>query len=484
VDHGAGGALDPPLNKLREGGIGGVLDRLPVLISYIDAESRFQYANRALLQACGRSLDTPVGTPAREMLGEEIFVRVRPHIARALGGEVATFQDWNDFHGARRHIELTFMPDFDARGVVRGFIGIGYDVTDRVRRESMTFSREQQLTGILHTMAEGMVIHDRDGRLVEANPAAERLLSLTRQQLFDWDVARPHWQTIGEDGLPLSVERLPVLRTLRTGQPVRGQIIGIRIQGQAIRWISVNADPLYNGTDPEPSGVVGTFSDVTAFRESVARIRELVQRMEEVREQERRELALLLHEGLAQDLFSLRLALANLRREWPDAQSLALEEMTRALDRCLADTRQVAGSLRPTGPPDQPIEQIIAEHARYFEGLARIEVRVHHVESPRITAEPIRLLLFRVVQEALTNVARHAKATRVDVFLEQVGVHLQLRVVDDGVGVEPGSFDKVGSLGLLGMRERARLMAGTLQVERNPGGGTTLLLRVPITQDT
>ena len=133
---------------------------------------------------------------------------------------------------------------------------------------------------------------------------------------------------------------------MRTGVPERGVIVGIRIADSPVRWISVNAQPLYNGTGSGPSGVVGTFVDVTPVRESVERIRALVQRVEDVREQERHELALLLHEGLAQDLFSARLALRNLRRDLPDERHAVLEELSTIIDRCLVDTRQVAGSLR------------------------------------------------------------------------------------------------------------------------------------------
>jgi PAS domain S-box-containing protein len=363
---------------------------------------------------------------------------------------------------------------------VQGYIGIGYDLTDRVQRETTVASREQQLSSILHTMAEGLVIHDREGRLIEANPAAERLLSLTRAQLLGWDVASPHWNALSADGSPLDAHELPVMSALRTGVPERGRIVGIQIADSPIRWLSVNAQPLYNGQDSGPSGVVGTFFDVTALRESVERIRELVQRVEDVREQERHELALLLHEGLAQDLFSARLALENMLRDLPVERHAALEELSTIIDRCLADTRQVAGSLRPTGPADRPIGEVITEHARYFEGLSKLRIQVSAQSELPVTGETTRLLLFRATQEALTNIARHARALHAHVFLEASLQQVELRVADDGVGMSPGSLDKAGSLGLLGIRERARTLGGTLAVERNATGGTTLVLRLPL----
>ena len=468
------------MNTLREGGIGGILDRLPLLISYTDAQGRLQYANRALLLALGKPVDTPVGVPASQVLGTEIYARTQEHVASALRGERATFLDSALVDGKPTHLELTFVPELDPTGRVQGYIGVGYDLTDRVQRETTVASREQQLSSILQTMAEGLVIHDRHGRLVEANPAAERLLNLTRAQLLGWDTFSPHWQTVREDGSPLSAEDLPVIRALRTGVPERGQIVGIRLSDSRVRWISVNAQPLYNGQDPGPSGVVGTFVDVTAHRESMQRIRELAQRVESVREQERHELALLLHEGLAQDLFSARLALGNLLRDMPLERHPALEELSTIIDRCLADTRQVAGSLRPTGPADRPIGEVIAAHARYFEGLSKLRIQVHSRMRVPVTGETTRLLLFRATQEALTNIARHARALNAEVILEASLQQVELRVTDDGVGMSPGALEKTGSLGLLGIRERARSVGGTLAVERGSEGGTTLVLRLPL----
>lgn len=468
------------VNILREGGISGFLDRLPLLISYTDASESLQYANRALLLALGRPVDTPVGVPVREVLGGDIYSRAQEHVRRAMRGERTTFLDSAIVDGVPRHLELTFVPDMDAAGNVLGYIGFGYDLTDRVQRESTVASREQELSSILQTMAEGLVIHDRRGRLIEANPAAERLLSLSRAQLLGWDVASPHWSAIAEDGSPLAAGDLPVMRALRTGVPERGVIVGIRIADSPVRWISVNAQPLYNGTGSGPSGVVGTFVDVTPVRESVERIRALVQRVEDVREQERHELALLLHEGLAQDLFSARLALRNLRRDLPDERHAVLEELSTIIDRCLVDTRQVAGSLRPTGPADRPIGEVLAAHARYFEGLSKLRIRVHAQSQVPVAGETTRLLLFRATQEALTNIARHARALNAEVFLDVSLEQVELRVVDDGIGIASGSIDKSGSLGLLGIRERARAMGGTLAVERNAMGGTTLVLRLPL----
>jgi signal transduction histidine kinase len=225
---------------------------------------------------------------------------------------------------------------------------------------------------------------------------------------------------------------------------------------------------------------VGTFSDVTALRASVERIRTLMNRVEEVSAEERRELGLLLHEGIAQDLFSMRLALDNLQRGLQGAQLRSAQEIAGIADRALAETRQLAQQLRPTGPDHLPIGEIIAQHARYFEGVSGLRITVQHEDCQAIADEPLRLQLFRAAQEALTNIARHAQATRVELSLRCVGGMVELRVTDDGIGVPPGALEKAGSLGLLGMSERARAAGGSLRIEAGPGKGTSLTLTLPL----
>jgi PAS domain S-box-containing protein len=340
--------------------------------------------------------------------------------------------------------------------------------------------RDQQLASILSSMGEGMVMLDRDGRIVEANPAAEQLLSLTREQFLDPEGADVPWEAMDENGTRLERGQMPVSRTLRSGVPSRGTVIGIRIADGPVRWLSVNAEPLFNGADPEPSGAVGTFLDVTALRESVERIRTLMKRVEDVRAEERRELGLLLHEGIAQDLFSMRLALGNLQRELQGAQLRSVQEIAGIADRALAETRQLARQLRPTAPDHQPIGEIIAQHARYFEGVSGLRITVQHEDCPAITDDSLRQQLFRAAQEALTNIARHAQATRVELSLRRINGMVELRVTDDGIGVQPGALEKAGSLGMLGMSERARAAGGSFRIEGGPEKGTILTLTLPL----
>jgi PAS domain S-box-containing protein len=234
------------------------------------------------------------------------------------------------------------------------------------------------------------------------------------------------------------------------------------------------------------SGEAGFYSlavDITEQEQSHERIRHLVQRMATVREDERRVIAQTLHEGIAQELFAVKLGLANLTAAGNLAPSGQLcSGLASAIDNCMAEIRQIANDLRPCGMPHSSVATTIREYARQFAAMCGLSIRVSELQSFPELDEPKRLAFFRAAQEALTNVARHARATQIDIVLRADGPLLTMDVLDDGVGIEDTAIGKSGSLGLLGIRERFVSIHGALTVRRNQGAGTTFSVSLPAPQ--
>jgi PAS domain S-box-containing protein len=236
--------------------------------------------------------------------------------------------------------------------------------------------------------------------------------------------------------------------------------------------------------DPDQDGNIRGFfvlvSDVTNLHRAHARVRELLTRLESAREDERRSLSGTLHEGIAQDLFAITLRLDQLRAHVADhgMASELCQELTEATTKCMVDIRQVANDLRPAALTYMRLKDAIEEHAIFFGRLTGLKIRVKEVEPLPNLEEKLRLFLFRAAQEALTNVARHAKASTVDIILRAEATRISVIVVDDGTGISNDALEKPGSLGLLGLRERAQGFGGDLSVAKNTSAGAMVSVHV------
>jgi len=231
----------------------------------------------------------------------------------------------------------------------------------------------------------------------------------------------------------------------------------------------------------EVQGLYALATDVTELRQSYQRIRDLAQRVEMVREEERRSIAHTLHEGIAQDLFAVKLGLDHLRREIKDSSgaSAACRDLTEAVEKCMADTRLLANDLVPTALKHFSLFEGIEDHARFFANISGLRIEVRKIDPLNDMDDASRLVIFRAAQEAMTNVARHAKASRIDVVLWSDATGFRLDVIDDGIGFDRNALSKAGSLGLLGVRERCESLGGSLVLEKHSPAGTKLSVCVP-----
>ena len=184
-------------------------------------------------------------------------------------------------------------------------------------------------------------------------------------------------------------------------------------------------------------GFVVLVTDITALHDAYARNRELNQRLTAVREEERRSIAMTLHEGIAQDLFAMKLRLRQLVKEPVDTQALAtgLRDLDAALNECMNEARDIADDLMPTTLVHMDLREAIQHHGRLFADISGLQINVKQDEPFPELPQATRITFFRAAQEALTNVARHAGASSVEILLSADSTYLQLEVIDNGVGI-------------------------------------------------
>jgi signal transduction histidine kinase len=211
---------------------------------------------------------------------------------------------------------------------------------------------------------------------------------------------------------------------------------------------------------------------------------QLLDRLVFAEEEERRRIAREMHDQCGQDLTALRLQVGRLKAacgvdSGMRGQVDALEAIVTQLDQ---DIDFLVWELRPTTLDGLDLRAALAKYLQSWSVHFVIPAELHasEISEARMTSK-IKSTLYRIAQEALTNVAKHARAARVDVVLASCGDHVSLVVEDHGVGFDRGDTGITGQgLGLLGMRERVALVAGTLQIESAIGRGTTILVRVPM----
>ena len=222
---------------------------------------------------------------------------------------------------------------------------------------------------------------------------------------------------------------------------------------------------------------------VEAARDAETRVKTLLQRLVTVQEQERRRIARNLHDQLGQQMTALRLTIAAAKAT---ASAEALQQRLDAIERIAIqidkDVDDIAWDLRPAALDDVGLHGALQTLVQEWSASRNIEGEFH-VSEPnaiRLTSD-IESHLYRIVQEALNNVAKHAQATHVAVLLERRGHDVLAIVEDNGKGFDvAGATEKGGGMGLLSMQERAALVGGEFQVESAPGKGTTLVVRMPV----
>ncbi len=212
-----------------------------------------------------------------------------------------------------------------------------------------------------------------------------------------------------------------------------------------------------------------------------AELRSLSNQIVRAQEAERKAISRELHDEVGQMLTGLRMefrALTRLQGAPTERFRARIDEGKALLDRTLQAVRDIAMGLRPSMLDDLGLGAALEWQARDFSRRFDVPVTLELDEPLDALPEHHRTNIFRIVQEALTNCARHAHAKSVNVTLRRRGDLLSLIVADDGVGMN-AAWARTGGLGLMGMQERARELAGTLAIDSSPGHGTRILVRIP-----
>jgi PAS domain S-box-containing protein len=331
---------------------------------------------------------------------------------------------------------------------------------------------------LFETSHDVIVLLDMHGRILDINRRAEELTGYTRVALLSMNMF---------EGLLLP-DDVPVLNQMLADVDDRGAC------EYRIRWRTNQGDVVYlDGSAVARRSRSGQFvaafctlRDVTERTKNEADARE---RVEAAREEERTRIARELHDELGSTLARVRWDIEALEKELitasPQTSPVLHErfsETARLVDSTIESVQRIAAELRPTILDDLGLVASLESQVDQFQRATGITCRLDVLldgEDGGATREQATAL-FRIVQESLTNIGRHARASLVNIVLEQRDGNLALEVRDNGVGINPESTAKQSALGVLGMRERAALVEGRLDISGRPGKGTVLSVRIPV----
>jgi PAS domain S-box-containing protein len=277
---------------------------------------------------------------------------------------------------------------------------------------------------------------------------------------------------------PADAATLEAMRKAATRESTRGDV-QFRAGDGSLVPVAVSFAPLHQEGSADVNGVVGVVTDITERRRAEAERARLVERMITAQEEERRRIARELHDEIGQSLTALLVGLRSIERSPTVERAVELAQQLRETTaQTLDEVGRLWQGLHPGVLDDLGLAAAVTRHAQEFARLHEIavDVRTHGLEADGLSPV-LRATVYRVLQEALTNVAQHARARAASVWLSREAGTVQLRVQDDGAGFQPGNG---GRLGLRGMRERAALLGGSVEVESQPRAGTTIIAQFPV----
>lgn len=353
--------------------------------------------------------------------------------------------------------------------------------TAQLRSSQEALSRESEvLESVLTCMADGVLVVNEDGHFVRFNPAAATLIGRgpTEEQTSAW----PDYfgLFLPDKKTKYPADDLPSARA-RRGEVVREAEVYVRNSEHPDGVsLSVNATPLYN-RQGELYGSVVVMRDITAHKQYQEQLRAeeaLLRKLLELQERDRKLVSYEIHDGLMQYVVGAKMIVESICQS-SDGNARELAKTVRQLlGNAIKDGRAVIAGLRPMVIDDQGIVGAI-EYLISDAPISKLDVQfTHDVRFDRL-APPLEQTVFRIVQEALTNVYRHSQTKSASIELKQLDHRLRLQIRDAGVGFDltqvPG--DRFGVRGIL---ERARLFGGSAQIETAPGEGTRIVVEIPL----
>jgi len=465
-----------------------IVENAPDQIIRYDREFRRTYVNPAVLKAYDLPAESLIGKPVGSVIqdaGLDVEVgelaRLRQLIEAVFDtGKLYEYEMCWPAPAGRRYYSVRFFPELDLDGVVVSVLGISRDITERKLAEEELRKEKEVLEKIFENIPVMIGFVGDDGvKLV--NPEWERSMGWTLKELQEQNV------DIFAEAYPDPPYRQEVLDFVAAA---KGEWVDLKIRVRDGRVIDAACAVVHlsDGTR------VAIAQDITERKRAEERIRAtseqlraLSAKLQSAKEEEDIRIAREIHDEMGSTLTSLRWDLERFDKiiseaeEWSQLQALRpkIADMMKLTESTISTMRRIASELRPSILDDLGLPEALEWQAQQFQTRTGIVCRCD-CSLENLEFDPDKsTAIFRIFQEALTNILSHAEATMVDVVARSDDGEFVLTISDNGKGITEDEKTSRLSLGILGMRERAHLIGGKLEISGTKGRGTILTVRIP-----
>jgi two-component system, NarL family, sensor histidine kinase UhpB len=456
----------------------------------IDRDYRYLFFNKAHRSAMEFAYHSDIG------IGMNILecvtsgsdkIALRENYDRALAGE--SHSNVRVFGAVELACyESYFNPVFNDKNEIIGATVLARDITRRVQAEEALKSSEAQLKLFIENAPAALAMFDRDMCYLRASHRWKSDYSLGDRDLLGLS----HYDVFPE----ISAAWKETHRRGLAGEVLREEADCFERRDGTKLWLRWEIQPWYKSAG-EIGGIVIFTEDISARKLAEDELREaenaltalnhqlrtLGEHLQTVQEQERMALARDFHDDIGQNLTVLKFDLEWIARRIPEENHEILgrvQEMHASIAELTASVQRIAANLRPIMLDNAGLPAAIEWHVTEFSKRTGLECFTMLNDDIAVQDRNAATAIMRIVQEGLTNVARHSRATEVNISLCRKGCDLLLEISDNGCGINPKQVASLTAYGMMSMQERARMCRGALEITSSPGAGTTLILTIPL----
>ncbi len=459
----------------------------PVGIFETKANGSTTYVNETWLQYTGMHFEEAMGDGWLDAVhpDDRDWLQKGWHSKTQIQSESFSEYRLIDKQGKQRWVNGRAVPVFSDTGAVSGYIGIILDVTERKTSEERIVNSEESKRLILNSALDAIVIVDSISKITFWNPQAEKI--------FGWAADEVIGKTLMETIIPAEYEkahRQGMQHYLQAGEgPILNRLIEVSACNKAglMFPIELSILPVEQETGRSFCAFIRNITErkqaESSLKESSEQLRELSRHLQKVREEERTKIAREIHDELGQQLTGLKMDIAWLMKKSgmdnPDIKNKFADTLS-LVDKTVRSIRRIATELRPSIIDDLGLNASLEWQVAEFGKRMDSEIKYKNSFDDTNINPDISIGLFRILQESLTNIAKHSAAKKIKINIGQINDAVQLTVEDDGVGFDTTAKKDQLTFGLMGIKERTSMLHGECTVFSKPATGTKIEVIIPL----